>query len=444
MGSDTSSRTETVSGTVSETRKKHIYDYIIVGAGIAGLHTGIRLSKKYPNAKIAILERFGYTGGRVVTYKHGQNKWENGAGRIHRDAHTLVMKYMRRYSLTFSPIAADVDFENPGQTNIFESTYIPIIQTILENLPATELATHTIKELLTEIIGEQKTSELLGAFAYNSEVDTLRADLALKSFRGEMGTHAGYGVCKEGLSSLIDGMVRDFRGGGSGSRGEILERHWVKNVNPDTLELDVLVGPKDDRREELFVARKGIILALHFDALCEIKSIQGWHMLSKVRMRPLLRVYATFKGAPFKGAPFRGLSSIVYPGSSGNGIRYFIPMGENVAMISYTDGGYAEKYMKILERDGEVALRDRILSELRVVLPDRDVSSPTFFKTHPWKSGCTYWLPGEYDVNEASVEAHIPFRGKKVYICGESFSTRQAWMEGALEHAESLLKNVDI
>jgi hypothetical protein len=27
-----------------------------------------------------------------------------------------------------------------------------------------------------------------------------------------------------------------------------------------------------------------------------------------------------------------------------------------------------------------------------------------------------------------------------VYCCGESFSTRQAWMEGALEHADLLLK----
>jgi len=409
------------------------YDYIIVGAGIAGLHTGIKLCKKYPGAKVAILERFGYTGGRIVTYKHDGLQWENGAGRIHGEDHPIVMKYMRRYSLTFVPISENVDFEKPGQKNIFESTYIPIIRSILENLSPQELARHTVKELLTEIVGSQKTEELLGAFAYNSEVDILRADCALKSFSGEMGTHSGYGVCKEGLSSLTDGMVEDFS-----VKGTLLEKHWVKEVNPDTLELKVLVGTKDNREEKLFVAKKGIILALHHDALCELKSIQGWHMLSKVKMRPLLRVYATFKGAPFKG-----LSRIVYPLASG--IRYFLPLGDNIAMISYTDGANAEKFLKILEGDGgEGELRDTILSELYRVLPDRNIGVPTFFKAHPWKSGCTYWLPGDYDVKEASVAAHIPIPGKNVYICGESFSTRQAWMEGALEHAESLFKNVDI
>ena len=408
------------------------YDYIIVGAGIAGLHTGIKLCKKHPGATVAILERFGYTGGRVITYKHDKLQWENGAGRIHREDHQIVMKYMRRYSLTFNPISADVDFEKPGQKNIFESTYIPVIRSILENLSADELARNTIKELLTEIVGANKTDELLGAFAYNSEVDTLRADCALKSFSAEMGTHSGYGVCKEGLSSLIDGMVKDFVS--AAQKRTILERHWVKEVDPDSLELKVLVGPKDDREEKIFVARKGIVLALHHDALCELKSIQGWHMLSKVKMRPLLRVYAAFKGAPFKD-----LSRIVYPLSSS--IRYFLPLGDNIAMISYTDGTHAEKFLKILD---EVTLRDTILSELYRVLPDRNIGVPTFFKAHPWKSGCTYWLPGDYNVREASVAAHIPCAGKNVYICGESFSTRQAWMEGALEHAESLFKNVDL
>ena len=194
------------------------YDYIIVGAGIAGLHTAIQIKKKHPKASVVVLERYNYNGGRVVTYKHtvpgyGKVQWENGAGRIHKE-HQMVMKYMRRYGLTFSPIDDGVGFCDKGgdgaiRPNLFESTYIPIIRGLLENLSDAELAGDTIDGLLGKILGAKKDS-LLSEFAYNSEVDTLRADVGLGTFRGEMGSGAGFGSCKEGLSALINGMVGDF------------------------------------------------------------------------------------------------------------------------------------------------------------------------------------------------------------------------------------------
>ena len=47
-----------------------IYDYIIVGAGVSGLNTGIEILKRNPKARVVILERNSYrTGGRVFTDK---------------------------------------------------------------------------------------------------------------------------------------------------------------------------------------------------------------------------------------------------------------------------------------------------------------------------------------------------------------------------------------
>ena len=416
-------------------------DYIIVGAGLAGLHTGIEILKKHKGGSVTILERYGYNGGRVVTYKHKIGRaalqWENGAGRIHKEKHQLVMKYIRRYNLTLTPIRGDLEFvdSDVSRKNLFESTYVPMIENILGGLDSSILGTHTVKELLEEIVGAAKTKELLGEFAYDSEVDTLRADWALRQFRDVVVKHSGFAVCKEGLSSLIAGMVREFEGLG----GEILQKHRVTGVIPTSLEVHV----GDEEGSKVFKARKAIVLALHYDALCELGSLAGWAALKQVKMRPLLRTYAVFKGEPFEG-----LSSTVTP----DGIRYFIPMSGNIAMVSYTDGTSAEKWLKILKEDGEKVLCDKILSELRLALKgsgsgsgsDKKIPEPIFFKAHPWYSGCSYWVPGDYDVIEASVAAHIPCKGSAVYVCGESFSLRQAWMEGALEHAESLLKNVDL
>ena len=98
--------------------------------------------------------------------------------------------------------------------------------------------------------------------------------------------------------------------------------------------------------------------------------------------------------------------------------------------------------MRILDTKGEKALGKFILNDLRKLFPERKIPDYLFFKSHPWTYGCTYWTPGKYDVPSESKKAHHPDpeRFPSVYLCGESFSLRQAWMEGAIEHAEALLK----
>lgn len=57
-----------------------MYDVVIVGAGIAGLRVGLALIRQGRNC--VILERYTYTGGRIVTYYNKEKKlqWEIGAG----------------------------------------------------------------------------------------------------------------------------------------------------------------------------------------------------------------------------------------------------------------------------------------------------------------------------------------------------------------------------
>jgi phytoene dehydrogenase-like protein len=54
------------------------YDVIIVGAGIAGLRVGLQLLRH--KVSCCILEKYNYTGGRVVTFqtklpKVGEVQW---------------------------------------------------------------------------------------------------------------------------------------------------------------------------------------------------------------------------------------------------------------------------------------------------------------------------------------------------------------------------------
>ena len=92
------------------------YDLVIVGGGIAGLRVGIETLKKKPGIKCCILEKYGYIGGRVVTYRKnipgvGAVQWENGAGRIH-NSHKMVLKYVKEYGLHTFPLTDQAQWIN--------------------------------------------------------------------------------------------------------------------------------------------------------------------------------------------------------------------------------------------------------------------------------------------------------------------------------------------
>ena len=107
------------------------YDLIIVGGGIAGLRVGIEVLKKQPDINCCILEKYGYIGGRIVTFrknipKIGEVQWENGAGRI-ATTHKKVLRLLNDYDLTFIPIGSESSFINEKTAAITENNFNDLI-----------------------------------------------------------------------------------------------------------------------------------------------------------------------------------------------------------------------------------------------------------------------------------------------------------------------------
>jgi monoamine oxidase len=414
------------------------YDIVIVGAGIAGLFCARENLKRQPGTSLIVCEKYRKLGGRAVSYKKdlggtiGTVGWEIGAGRISQ-AHKHVLGLLKEYGLHTFPIKPDLNYRESGRHEFEENFFEPALGILLKPLsalPAETLGTHTLKELLVKLHGAAETQRWMDRYPYHSEVVWMRADRALAEFNGEMGSHEGYFVCKEGLSALIEAMADDVRGRG----GEIVTQYDLQSCDGNVCRFQTEQG------EEEIVAKESILLALHAAALRNLAMFKGWHILNHVRMEPLFRIYAVFpKGADGR-VWFDGLSRVVTP----EPIRYFLPMDatKGTAMVSYTDSKFARHYMRIQDTRGEKALESQIVKDLRSVFPEFQIPRPVFFKPHPWTDGVTYWLPGTYSPEAESVEALHPFPQTypKVYVCNESFCLRQGWMEGSIEHAELLLE----
>ena len=371
-----------------------MYDVIVVGGGIAGLRIGIEMAK---HGTCCILEKYDI-GGRVSTFKKfipgfGKIQWESGAGRICR-SHTKVLKLLKKYGLTFVPYSSDSNYFSGTMEHNNFNDLIRVYLEPLRNLDPTILATHTLGELLTLI----DAPDFYMKFPYFSEIHVLRADIALYSFENEMGSDS-FGICKEGLSALIDAMRNEFISLG----GKIIGANVVrigKNV--------VYCENKDHANK--YHANK-IVLAL--DAV-SLQSIKGIHapVLKYLKMEPLLRIYAVFK------------TPVTIPRIiTDSPIRNIIPITPHIIMISYTDGDDTKFWKK-----------HDVMKELRKIV---DVPDPIFLKKHYWANGCTYWLPGNYNVEEESYKSLQ--LAENVFLCGESYAVNQCWMESALDQADKLL-----
>jgi len=400
-----------------------IYDYIIVGAGIAGLYTGLKLLKAHPSKKILILEKYNYNGGRIVTYRKEGHQWEIGAGRISM-RHGRLLKLMDTYKLHLFPIEGNktLYLDSPSYPGEFDDLLTPYLEP-LTSLPLSVLYKNTLSSLLKQIHGS-KADTFIHMFPYWAEFHTLRADIALESFTVEFSKKAHYCTVKEGYQAIPEAITKDFVKRG----GSIQYDTTVTDLRESGTGVRVLVA----KGEPLIADR--VILALHKEALDHIPfARQHMPALKHLKMEPLVRMYAVF---PLKNGKswFAEKSKMV----TADPVRYIIPVGKDTIMISYTEGPYARHWIDLQKKKGDAVVEKDVMKHIRGLFPDLTIPDPLLFKIHPWTSGCTYWLPGLYDVRKMSDKAHQ--LSKRVFACGESISLRQAWTEGALESAETLLK----
>jgi hypothetical protein len=404
------------------------YDCLIVGAGISGLFSAREILKKHPEWKVALAERYKDIGGRTFSYSYKKYTWEGGAGRISKE-HKNLLALIKEYKLNLIPIGSETRFKEDGAGSISLNTFDDFSKTYL--LPMTYLskdilAKHTIESLSKLMYGLSATRRLFEFFPYRGEINTLRADLALKTFlTGEMSSHSGYSVIKEGFSELISRMKKDIVGRGC----KLLTSHKLLNLRKDGEGVECFFEGKNIQAEK-------VILALHIDAVAKIPALYRWNVLSYLKTQPLFRIYGVFNTAWFPpGGP------IVTPGP----LRYIIPVSDKVVMVSYTDAEDTKAFHHIYLRGGDKALQKVIMNELRKLFPELVIPEPVYFKSHYWSTGATYWLPGSYIPEAISCKSirPLPQTLPKVWLTGESTSMRQAWVEGALEQTLLCLSDVD-
>lgn len=402
------------------------HDIIIIGGGIAGLTVAAELAQR--GREVLLLEYYPNFGGRVVTFRDPEiGQYEIGAGRIFHK-HTRVHNLIKKYKLHTFPISSESYFMDATHAakNDFDKLFQPLRE-LLETCDPDDLARRTIKECLPPRVYDP----ILQKFPYRAELETMRADCALASFKpnATMSTHAAYVGIVEGMDALVKHLVDDATKAGASLKA----RHRVADIKrseSELFEITGMHGKKADEKPFTYYAKHIIIATCR----CSFDSFSVLHklpLLKQLGTSPLMRIYAKYPPNADGRIWFESLPKTV----TSNRLRYVIPINPKTGliMISYTDGVDTKYWNDLTDRE----LEKEIQKHVKELFPTKDIPKPTYVQKHYWSGGCTYWLPGAYDVKVAAREAMNPL--SNLYIVGESISQEQAWMEGALESAEHFL-----
>lgn len=426
-----------------------LYDTIIIGGGIAGLYSALRLP---PGHKFAILEKYPVVGGRIQTYEDKHMRVEKGAGRFNEKHHRLINlinelglsdkmvkissdSYYYPSDGTGVPLTDDSTvnmFFNPIKT-IFEMLFInshnPIATLIVQvialskTMTKSELMNTTFKAVALKTLSESEVQLIIDAFGFYTELVSMNAYDCILLMEGGLNPNNQFFVIGGGFSQIIDALVKRLK-------SHIFTSSEVTSIFYEKNHFEIKVGKKVFRS-------LNCICAIPKQNLIDLKMFKPLQKLTKyIECHPLCRIYSKFDMSDKRNAWIRDLPKL----TTNNNLRMIIPIDSKtgVVMISYTDNKFADFWKSLEAKSGIKGVNAELVRLVRQTI-GVDIPTPVSTKVFHWECGVGYWGVG---ADSVAIESAIlqPFPKIPLYICGEHYSASdQQWIEGALETSEKVI-----
>ena len=407
--------------------------HIIVGAGITGLYLAYQLLLKGVSAvDIVIFEGSDRIGGRIYTNEHKGFRYSVGAGRLGKK-HKYVMKIIKDFKLQDQII-------NIGKnTNYFVEGRLMNEAELLSHYKSNfkslnELWKYAIEKKLNGnkydpslynlhnyfslILSENEVELLKISFGYIGEMYDMNAYNGLITLRKDFDIRNNeFFVLRDGIHILCDVLYKYILDAG------------VSVIFSSILE-DVCDGAGGERGDKKYVKVNGVkhsysklYLTIKRGDYMNIGYFKKYESIfNTVSDGHLLRIFAQYKDVWFKDMP-KILTQ--------NKLQFIIPIDYNSGLIqiSYSDRYNADFWNAFKNEKDVKKYLTKILNEM---FPEKNIKEPEWITMHFWKAGDHMWNVGvnTKKIQEKMDEIFIP---KDIYILGETYSERQAWIEGAIE-----------
>jgi hypothetical protein len=410
-------------------RTKHI----IVGAGITGLYLAYKLLLKGVSAvDIVIFEGSDRIGGRIYTNEHKGFRYSVGAGRLGKK-HKYVMKIIKDFKLQDQII-------NIGKnTNYFVEGRLMNEAELLSHYKSNfkslnELWRYAIEKKLNGNKYDPSLYNLHNYFSLilsSNDVELLKISLGYIGEMYDMNAYNGlltlrkdfdirnneFFILRDGIHILCDVLYKYILDAGVSVKfSSILEDVCDSESGASGDKKYVKVsGVKHSYSKLYLTIKRGDYMNIGY-----FKKYES--LFNTVSDGHLLRIFAQYKDVWFKDMP-KILTQ--------NKLQFIIPIDYNSGLIqiSYSDRYNADFWNAFKNEKDVKKYLTKILNEM---FPEKNIKEPEWITMHFWKAGDHMWNVGvnTKKIQEKMDEIFIP---KDIYILGETYSERQAWIEGAIE-----------
>lgn len=412
------------------------YDFIIIGGGVGGCHTAMKLKDKYPNKKILLIEKSNRIGGRLLSIETKDGKIEAGGARF-SNHHKLLNKLIDELGISKkkNKIGSDTEFISTDKNFSYDNLPFNKVEDLMRDLvkrtrdfPVSTIKKHSLTSFCDKIYGKKVTKFLIDAFPYYARIHYMNLYDCLRAINDYIDYKKQFYSLSGGLQQVPLECAKRFKKKG----GRIL----LETTLIDIVGKSVFLKNKSGKLMEIHGDK--IIVAIPQEFLKQIplfnKTQKIKTLVNSVKPYELMRIYAKYPiNEKTKKVWFHDLPRKV---TTNNKIKFIIQINpdKGLIMISYPNSDYTRFWKNKNNKETMVSLA----KYLKQIFPEKDIPTPIWVKSFFWNTGGNIWLPGK-DSDKLAPKMLQPFNNH-IYVVGESYSQWQAWVEGALETSTKLLK----
>jgi hypothetical protein len=400
-----------------------MYDFIIVGGGIAGLYTAYQLKKQFPKINLCILEKEERIGGRMGSEEFHGVSIPMGAG-VGRKKDVLLIQLLKELNIPYTEHEYHCRDLNPRPVSVME--VIRYLRSEYRNNPS-EASGKTFRQYATQKLGKKSYDSFLISAGYT---DYENEDVYETLYHYGMEDNVpGWTLLSIPWNDLLEALIQKIGKKNIHTNTEITD---LKSKSGNYLLLSR--NKKQWKTPNVIMATKTCVVqdlipgANHPDSLYK-----------QIHAQPFLRVYAK---ANEQSIPILKQSipmTTLVPGP----IHKIIPMDveKGVYMIGYTDNQGAMELKKYSENTPD---NRKIWAKKIEEVFDLEKGAVEFddIQSYYWSCGTHYYSPlkkSDRIKNRAEFIHYAQHPMDGIWVVGEMISTNQGWVEGALESVQAIL-----
>ena len=436
------------------------YDLVIIGGGISGLYTLYKLSKKFSQLKILLLESGQRYGGRIYSHKETIDKQEYvmdlGAGRLgyhHKLINNLISELGLKPKIV--PIPNTKTYievtEKNNKTHVSNKTttkdyimdkltkffFSPLVSKLGKSLKQS----YYLYEFIEKYVSVSFSKKVEDVFEYSSDLNELNAYDAIEYFKYDYNKTSKFFTLNGGLEQIIERLLLAIKKTRAYKSNKVKLQNLSKVENityknndiSDLFEISVTNYNTKSGLETYY--SKYVICAIPKKSLEQLSIFKPLlRDLNSINSINLLRIYEIYNKDEETGEVwFKNIEKTI----TNTNVQFVIPVSPDNGLImsSYSDCGNARYWNNLLAAKGLVFVKQKLNEKLNQ-LYNIKVPLSKYIKMYFWDAGVACWKKG-VDSDYLSSKLLNPY--SRVFIIGENYSKYQAWIEGALMTSESCI-----